>query len=115
MRTTRTRSFSSSTLWCFESVSKGSHLCFGRGIGEGMALLSSSHKSVSENGRYRSLSLFRSQRPDSIKIEGPFGAPACHAFWNRWTELLIETECVFRKLLRSEAICDVAHRRNIAR
>src|ERR1035437_10330780 len=46
MRTTRTRSFSSSTLWCFEFVCKGSHLCSGRCIGEGMARLSSSHKSA---------------------------------------------------------------------
>src|SRR6202521_4536482 len=49
--------------------------------------------------------------PDTINIQVAFGAPAFYPFWNRRPELLIETECVLRKLLRSEGFREVTHRR----
>ena len=56
-------------------------------------------------------SLFQRQGPDTINIQVPFGAPACYPFWNRGPKLLIETECVLQKLLRSERFREVTHRR----
>src|ERR1700692_3329644 len=54
-------------------------------------------------------SFLRPQGPDTINIQFPFGAPAFYPFWNRRPELLIETECVLRKLLRSEGFREVTH------
>ena len=57
-------------------------------------------------------SLLQRQRPDTINIQVPFGTPPCYPFWNRRAKLLIETECVLRKLLRSERSREVMHRRS---
>src|ERR1700674_3996311 len=51
-------------------------------------------------------SFLQRHRPD---IQVAFGAPAFYPFWNRRPELLIETECVLRKLLRSEGFREVSH------
>jgi hypothetical protein len=32
-------------------------------------------------------SLLQRQGPDTINIQGPFGAPAFYPFWNCWSEL----------------------------
>lgn len=55
--------------------------------------------------------LLQRQGPDKVNIQVSFGAPAYYPFWNRRPELLIETECVLRKLLRSEGFREVTHRR----
>src|SRR6266436_6349969 len=60
-------------------------------------------------------SFLQRQGPDTINIQVPFGAPACYPFWNRRPKLLIETECVLRKLLRSEGFRQVTHRRAYSR
>src|SRR6266849_1344820 len=56
-------------------------------------------------------SLLQRQGPDMIDIQVPFGAPACYSFWNRRAEILIEPECVRRKLLWQEGFREVMHRR----
>ncbi len=55
------------------------------------------------------LSLLQRQEPDTIDIQAPFGAPACYVFWNRRPELLIEPECILRKLLPSEGFREVTN------
>src|ERR1700680_4371052 len=55
-------------------------------------------------------SLLQREGADMINIQFPFGASARYPFWNRRPELLIETECVLRKLLRSEGFREVTHR-----
>jgi hypothetical protein len=46
---------------------------------------------------------------DTINIQFPFGALASYSIWNGRPELLIETECVLRKLLGSESFREVTH------
>src|SRR5216684_1292458 len=54
------------------------------------------------------LSLLQRQESDTINIQ-LLGAPACYVFWNRQPELLIEPECILRKLLPSEGFREVTN------